>query len=46
MKDGRVMTNLGTVGYTAPEVIINKTGYSFPADIWSLGIVIYELLVG
>ena len=43
----RTSTNCGTIGYTAPEVISEgATGYSFSADLWSLGIVISELLTG
>jgi len=29
----------------APE-IINKTAYSFPADVWALGILLYKMLTG
>lgn len=29
----------------APEVFIHK-GYSFSADLWSLGAIFYELLAG
>ena len=37
----------GTPNYIAPEVIAdNNTGHSFEVDIWSLGIIIYTLLVG
>jgi serine/threonine protein kinase len=35
----------GTLTYIAPEVI-NNMGYSFPADIWSVGCIIYTLLNG
>ena len=38
-------TNCGTVGYTAPEVVQGH-GYSFSADIWSLGILIGEMVTG
>lgn len=34
---------LGTPLYIAPEVL-EETGYSFPADIWSLGVIFYELM--
>lgn len=42
---GRTYTLIGTAFYTAPEVIIGK-GYSMSADIWSLGVMIYEFLCG
>lgn len=42
----RTMTNCGTIGYAAPEVIQPNMGYSFQADVWSLGIVICELMTG
>ena len=41
------MTNCGTLGYSAPEVLLNTgQGYSFPADIWSFGILLCELIQG
>lgn len=43
----RTMTNCGTLGYTAPEVLMGQNvGYSFPADIWSFGILLCELISG
>lgn len=35
----------GTPSYMSPE-IINKTAYSFPADVWALGILLYKMLTG
>lgn len=40
---GNTFTLLGTTNYLAPEVI-NGTGYDHTADIWSLGILAYELI--
>ncbi|CAG9330980.1 PKG_34 [Blepharisma stoltei] len=42
---GRSFTTLGTPHYMAPEVILGS-GYSVQADLWSLGILIYEFLFG
>ncbi|XP_073430176.1 microtubule-associated serine/threonine-protein kinase 1-like [Dendrobates tinctorius] len=35
----------GTPSYIAPEVIL-KEGYGRPADWWSMGIILYQFLVG
>lgn len=38
-------TYTGTLCYMSPERMANLE-YSFPSDIWSLGIVVYEMAVG
>ena len=39
-------TVCGTPNYLAPEVLSNKSGHSFEVDIWSLGVVLYAILIG
>jgi len=39
-------TICGTPNYIAPEILDGKTGHSYPVDIWSLGVIIYTLLIG
>ena len=41
----KVTDFVGTMDYLAPELIDNKP-YSFSVDIWAIGVIIYELLVG
>jgi len=41
----RAMSRIGTLSYTAPEVY-SKKGATVLADAWSLGVVLYVLLVG
>ena len=36
---------IGTNGYISPEIYLNKD-YSFKADIWSLGVILYLLITG
>ena len=41
----RTFTVIGTPHYMAPEAIEGK-GYSFEVDIWSLGVMLYEMVCG
>lgn len=41
----RLFSQFGTPEYVAPEVL-NGCGHGKPVDIWALGVLIYELLVG
>ncbi len=41
----RTFTNCGTITYIAPEVI-KGIGHGFQADIWSLGVLICDLVTG
>jgi len=42
---GRTHTRVGTAWYMAPEVIENK-GYGAAADLWSVGVMLYEFVCG
>lgn len=43
----RMMTNCGTLAYVAPEVINSQQqGYDKEVDLWSAGVIMYELLSG
>ena len=42
----RKKTVCGTPNYIAPEILDSKSGHSYEADIWSLGVIVYTLLFG
>jgi len=39
-------TICGTPNYIAPEILDGKVGHSYEVDVWSLGVIIYTMLVG
>ena len=44
-RDEKISEMVGTPAYMAPEILENK-GYSLEVDIWSLGVIMYYLIIG
>ncbi|KAM9965488.1 hypothetical protein ACTFIW_005304 [Dictyostelium discoideum] len=42
----RKKTICGTPNYIAPEILDNSNGHSYEVDVWSIGIILYTLLIG
>lgn len=38
-----LLMSIGTPYYLSPEICLGKT-YSYPSDMWMLGVVLYELM--
>lgn len=44
-KSAPLKTVVGTPAYMAPQ-ILSQERYSYKCDIWSLGVIAYEMMVG
>jgi len=42
----RRKTVCGTPNYIAPEILDSKEGHSFAVDAWSIGVILYVLIIG
>ncbi|XP_035225106.1 serine/threonine protein kinase OSK1-like [Stegodyphus dumicola] len=42
----RLRTHCGSVDYAAPELFRNRSVYGKPVDMWSLGVILYSMVIG
>jgi serine/threonine protein kinase len=45
MQETKYTTNVITIWYRPPELLLGSTKYSFPVDMWSVGCIVLELLL-
>ncbi len=46
LRKDRTFTLMGSLHYIAPEVLVEGVGHSYEVDIYSLGVIFYELACG